>query len=139
MNNSYKIIIDSSGELPEEIKKDGHFTNVPLSIDLDGTTFVDDENFDQLDFLARVKRSLKGPKSACPSPDCYMKACEGDADNVYIITLSGELSGSYNSATLGAGIIYCAVFSRSHYRLNVKSRYYACFKRTDSTCLNECL
>ena len=44
MNNNYKIVIDSSGELPEELKKDGHFSNVPLSIDIDGETFVDDEN-----------------------------------------------------------------------------------------------
>ena len=28
MNNNYKIVIDSSGELPEELKKDGHFSNV---------------------------------------------------------------------------------------------------------------
>ena len=101
MNNTYKIVIDSSGELPEELKKDGHFSNVPLSIDIDGETFVDDENFNQLDFLSKVKRSIHGPKSACPSPDSYMRACEGEAENVYIITLSGELSGSYNSAVLG--------------------------------------
>ncbi len=105
MNKNYKIIIDSSGELPETLKKDGHFSNVPLSIDIDGETFVDDENFDQLDFLSRVKRSMQGPKSACPSPESYMKACEGEAENVYIITLSGELSGSYNSAVL-AGELY---------------------------------
>lgn len=104
MNNNYKIVIDSSGELPEELKKDGHFSNVPLSIDIDGETFIDDENFNQLDFLTRVKNSLKGPKSACPSPESYMAACEGEAKNVYIITLSGVLSGSYNSAVLAADL-----------------------------------
>ena len=102
MNTSYKIIIDSSGELPEELKRDGHYSNVPLSIDLDGTTFIDDESFDQIDFLNKVAESPNGPKSACPSPESYMKACEGDAENVYIITLSGELSGSYNSALLAS-------------------------------------
>ena len=49
MNNNYKIVIDSSGELPEELKKDGHFSNVPLSIDIDGETFVDDEIGEVLD------------------------------------------------------------------------------------------
>ena len=102
MNNNYKIIIDSSGELPEELKHDNHFTNVPLSIDLDGTTFVDDENFNQLDFLNKVASSTTGPKSACPSPESYMAACEGIAKNIYIITLSGELSGSYNSALIAS-------------------------------------
>ena len=102
MNSNYKIIIDSSGELPEELKHDSHFSNVPLSIDIDGETFIDDENFDQLNFLKRVKESESGPKSACPSPESYMKACEGEAKNVYIITLSGELSGSYNSALIAS-------------------------------------
>ncbi|MCR4611345.1 MAG: DegV family protein [Lachnospiraceae bacterium] len=104
MNNNYKIIIDSSGELPENLKNDGHYVNVPLSIDIDGETFIDDENFDQIDFLERTKKSPNGPKSACPSPESYMAACEGEAKNVYIITLSGELSGSYNSAVLAADL-----------------------------------
>ena len=33
-----------------------------------------------------------------------MRAFEGDAENVYVITLSGKLSGSYNSAVLAANL-----------------------------------
>ena len=32
----YKIVIDSCGELSEELKADGHFSNVPLELDVDG-------------------------------------------------------------------------------------------------------
>lgn len=100
----YKIIIDSCGELPENLKKDEHFCNVPLELDVDGYLITDDDTFDQLDFLKRVKNSVKGPKSSCPSPERYMSAFDGDADNIYVITLSGKLSGSYNSAVLAKGL-----------------------------------
>ena len=36
-------------------------------------------------------------KSACPSPDDYMKAFER-ADNIIVVTITGTLSGSHNSA-----------------------------------------
>lgn len=98
----YKIVIDSCGELPEELKSDGHFCNVPLEIEVDGHHITDDETFDQKDFLQRVKSCIHSPKSACPSPERYMNAFEGEAGHVYVVTLSGKLSGSYNSAVLAA-------------------------------------
>lgn len=100
----YKIILDSCGELSEDLKADGHFSNVPLELEVDGYRIRDDESFDQKDFLQRVKESLKGPKSACPSPECYMKAMEGEAENIYVVTLSAKLSGSYNSAVLAKSL-----------------------------------
>lgn len=98
----YKIVLDSCGELTEEMAQSGKFCNVPLSIELDGETIIDDETFNQQEFLKKLNESKSGPKSACPSPEAYMKAYEGDAERVYVITLSSKLSGSYNSAVLAA-------------------------------------
>lgn len=98
---SYKIVVDSCGELPERCKKDSHFESVPLVLDIDGHFVVDDDTFDQADFLKRVAESPNCPKSSCPSPERYMEAYDCDAENVYAVTLSAELSGSYNSAELG--------------------------------------
>lgn len=98
---SYVIVVDSCGELTEEMKKDGHFVSAPLTMQLDGCEFVDDETFDQADFLKRVDASPNCPKSACPSPEFYQKAYDAGTDHVYAVTLSAELSGSYNSAQLG--------------------------------------
>ena len=100
----YKIVIDSCGELPEELKQDGHYETVSLELEVDGCRIKDDSTFNQLDFLRRVKESMKGPKSSCPSPEQYMDAYEGEADHVYVVTLSGGLSGSYNSAVLGKNL-----------------------------------
>ena len=43
-------------------------------------------------------------KSACPSPDDYMKAFEG-ADNIIVVTITGTLSGSHNSAQVAKNFI----------------------------------
>lgn len=101
---SYKIVIDSCGELTGDMKKDSHFENVPLTIYVDDFTIIDDEAFDQADFLARAAASPNCPKSACPSPEAYKNAFDCGADHVYAVTLSAELSGSYNSAVLGKNL-----------------------------------
>lgn len=100
----YKIVVDSCGELTEEMKQDGRFASVALELEVDGCRIVDDETFDQSDFLRRVKESPTGPKSSCPSPERYMSAYEGEAEHVYAVTLSAKLSGSYNSAALGKNL-----------------------------------
>ena len=97
----YRIIIDSCGDLTPDMKADPHIASVPLTLRVGATEIIDDESFDQKDFLARVAACEECPKSACPSPDSYLHAC-GDADRAYIVTLSSELSGSYNSALLAA-------------------------------------
>lgn len=97
----YKIILDSCGELPAELKKDSRFEIVPLSIEIGEYQIQDDENFDQADFLQKVAQCSGWPKSSCPSPERYLQAYEAEAENIYVVTLSANLSGSYNSAELG--------------------------------------
>ena len=98
---SYKIVVDSCGELTEQLKQDGHFESVPLEIFVDDYHIVDDETFNQHEFLKRVAASPNCPKSTCPSPERYVEAYDCGAEHVYAVTLSSQLSGSYNSAELG--------------------------------------
>lgn len=102
---SYKIIIDSCGEFLTEWKEDERFESVPLTLNVGGETVIDDETFDQSSFLKKVAACPDSPKSACPSPERYMKAYDCQADHIYAVTLSAELSGSYNSAVLGKNLI----------------------------------
>lgn len=101
---SYKIIVDSCGELTEEMKKSGIFETASLSIDVDDHHIVDDETFDQKEFLRLVAESPNCPKSSCPSPERYMEGYHCDAERVYAVTLSARLSGSYNSAMVGKNL-----------------------------------
>lgn len=101
---SYKIIIDSCGEFIEKWKEDPRFESVPLTLNVGGETIIDDDSFDQISFIKKVAACPECPKSACPSPERYMKAYDCEADYVYAVTLSSELSGSYNSAVLGKNL-----------------------------------
>ena len=94
----YKIIADSCCEFPSEWIGDPRFERIALGLDVDGVVTMDDENFVQKDFLNMVANSKACPKSFCPSPGAYAEAFEGDADNIFVFTLSAQLSGSYNSA-----------------------------------------
>ncbi len=101
---SFLVVIDSCGELTPDMKASGHFVSAPLTLDVDQYHFVDDDTFDQLEFLKRVKESPNVPKSACPSPQFYKSYFDKDYDHVYAVTLSAALSGSYNSAQVGRGM-----------------------------------
>lgn len=119
---SYKIVVDSCCELPEELKKDSRFEIVPLTL-IVGDVYEkeDDENFDQAEFLKVVAESPVCAKSACPSPERYMNAYKTDADRVYVVTLSSKLSGSYNSAEIGKDMYHEEVGAKDIYVVDSKS------------------
>ena len=94
---SFKIVVDSCCDLTPAMLKDPAFVKVPLTIFSNGSTFVDDETFDQADLLWSMRQSEDAPSTACPSPQSYLDAFRG-VDDVYVVTLSALLSGSHNSA-----------------------------------------
>ena len=118
---SYKVVIDSCGELLDEWKQDPRFESVALTLSVDGVNIIDDETFDQADFLKRVAECPECPKSACPSPERYMRAFDCEAEHVYAVTLSAELSGSYNSAVLGKNLLQEDHPDRQIHNFNSKS------------------
>lgn len=96
---TYKIIGDSCTDITEKMKKEGMVSLVPLTLTIEDDEFVDDETFNQQEFIAKMKASPECPKSACPSPERYMQEFEGQ-EECYVVTLSSKLSGSYNSAVV---------------------------------------
>lgn len=97
---SYKIIGDSCLDLTADLKKDPHFQIIPLTLQVEHTQVIDDETFDQKNFLELVRSSSECPQTACPSPEKFKEAFECDVDQIFVITLSEHLSGTYNSAVL---------------------------------------
>ena len=75
---SYKIVVDSCCELPEEYLQDPRFEIVPLGLEVGDYQIQDDENFDQAEFLKKVAECPKCPKSACPSPERFREAYHTD-------------------------------------------------------------
>lgn len=96
---SYRILGDSCTDLPKELQQDEHIVKVALSIQIEEENIIDDETFNQIDFLRKMNDSKNCPKSSCPSPESYMSHFD-EAEDIYVVTLSSRLSGSYNSAEL---------------------------------------
>lgn len=96
---AYKIIGDSCTDITEGMKQEGFVSLVPLTLNIEGEEIIDDETFDQKQFIEKMKKSPECPKSACPSPKRYMQEFEGQ-EECYVVTISSRLSGSYNSAVL---------------------------------------
>ena len=100
----YKIIGDSCLDLTKEMRKDPCYSMIPLTLMVGERHFVDDETFDQKEFIKVVKEYPECPKSACPSPEMFKEAYCCEEENVFVITLSAALSGSYNSAVLAKSL-----------------------------------
>ena len=101
---SFHIVADSCCELTADMKKRGNIEIAPLTLEVGGESILDDETFEQKYFLKRVAECPECPKSACPSPDYFRKSFLNGAERCYAVTLSAQLSGSYNSAVLGANL-----------------------------------
>ena len=97
----WKIIADSGCDYRslDNLAPDTEFVSVPLTIQVGETIYRDDAqlNIDQM--MEEMYATTTASKSACPSPDDYMKSFEG-ADNIVVVTITGTLSGSYNSAEI---------------------------------------
>lgn len=99
----YRIVGDSCCDFTEEELAGEQYRQVPLMLFADGKAFIDDASFEQKSFLEAVLRSREVPRSACPAPEAFMAEFEG-AEDIYVVTLSAELSGSYNSAMLAKNL-----------------------------------
>ena len=60
----YKIIIDSCGELLDEWKKDECFESIPLTLMVGAEQIIDDETFDQAEFIDLMMLSGKKTSNA---------------------------------------------------------------------------
>lgn len=94
-----KLVLDSSGDL--QVFSGVDFACVPLKIQAGDCTFVDDAYLDVDEMIHHLKGHKGKVGTACPSVGDYLEAF-GEAENVYCITITSQLSGSYNSAMVAA-------------------------------------
>lgn len=99
----FKIVADSSCDLRNDYIQDENvsFEIVPLTINIDGESYVDDETLRVDEMLLKIKNSKEAAKTSCPSPYFFTKSYE-EAEYVFVVTISSRLSGTYNAAYLGA-------------------------------------
>ena len=92
---TYRVISDSSSNL---LAYNGGFdyTTVPLKILVDGEEFVDEPGLDT-ELLVNSFEKSQVDSTSCPSVQEWLNAMDG-YDQIFLITISSNLSGSYNSA-----------------------------------------
>ena len=102
----YKIIVDSSCDLTslDYLNTKALYGRAPLRILVGDTEYVDEAGLDTRAMMDAVYAFKGKTGSACPSPEEYAEHCRS-VDESYIITISSNLSGSYNSAVLAKDLV----------------------------------
>ncbi len=94
---SIRIVVDTGVDLNKELMESDIVSRVPFFLEIEDEVFVDDNSLNKELYLEKMEGSKKAPKSAAPSPHSYLEALKL-SDKNFILTISGKLSGSYNSA-----------------------------------------
>ena len=98
---NYNIVVDSCCDMtPQLAERLGVTSVVPMSMILGSKEYVDDETLDLLGFMADMKACKESVSSAAPSPFAFMEAI-GSAINSFVVTISSQLSASYENAMMG--------------------------------------
>lgn len=104
---NYKIVMDSSCDLypgHPEANFTADFASVPLTIIIGDTQYSDLPTTDVEAMFAHMKAHRAASSSACPSVEEFAAAFM-DSDNIIAITISGNLSGSFNAAQTAAKLV----------------------------------
>lgn len=98
-----QLVTDSSADLPKELidKYDIHV--VPLNITIDGKDYKEGIDLLPQDFHAMLNNSKELPKTSQPSPGAFADLFKTLASKgpILCLTISSELSGTYQSACIG--------------------------------------
>ncbi len=100
------IIIDSTSDLDAAELSQLGVERVPLYVNFQGETKRDWLDITPADIIAGVAAGADLPTTSQPSPQdfaaVYERVIEGGADQILVITLTSELSGTYQSAVIAA-------------------------------------
>ena len=73
------------------------FSKIPFIFTTDNTDYLDNSDLNIESFLKEIKNSSNICKTSCPPPGAWYEEFK-KGDNILAITISSQLSGSYNSA-----------------------------------------
>ena len=107
-----QIIVDSTSDLLPETRAQVDAV-VPLSVIFGEETFLDGVTIDKNTFYEKLIETDVLPKTSQPTPDAFARVfaeVQQAGDEAVVITLSGKLSGTFQSANIAAvdfpGIIH---------------------------------
>lgn len=103
---NYKIAVDSSSDLHGGLHcaPGVSLSVVPLTLHAGDLSFVDDADLDVHAALDALQASDAAVTTSCPSPEAWASVFR-EADCTFAITISSELSGSYQAAVIARDLI----------------------------------
>lgn len=100
------VITDSTCDLSAETLAELNVRRVPLYVHFEGETLKDYVDITPAELMTRVQAGATPPTTSQPTPEdfsvAYREAAEAGADQIVVVTISSNLSGTYQSATLAA-------------------------------------
>ena len=96
-----KIICDSTGDIPEEIRKQYDITIVPLNVLFGTDSYQDGVNITPAQFYKMLVEGKVHPTTSQPAPGLFAEAYQKLAkitDEILVLTISAGISGTYESA-----------------------------------------
>ena len=100
MKNETIIVVDSCCEIPNDYENVVPIEKVPFHVICNGKDYLDDGTIDRDNLLLEMSKAKDATKSACPSPQDFLNVFEKfkEVKNIFLVTVSSQLSGAYNSA-----------------------------------------
>jgi fatty acid kinase fatty acid binding subunit len=108
-----RIVTDSACDLPPATATEHNIEIVPLTVRIGDTEYVDRRDLTPKEFWAKSTAAKQLPETAAPSPGAFeeaFRAAAGQgATGIVCVTLSSELSATFQSAQLAADAVKDAV------------------------------
>lgn len=99
------LVVDSTADLPDNLWNDPNLTVVPLTVFFGEESYLDWVELRPEQFYEKLAAASQLPRTSQPAPgvwgDLYRRLRE-DYQRVYSVHLSGEFSGTYNTASMAA-------------------------------------
>ncbi len=101
------LLADSAANLADGYtsKSGAEFASVPLTIRVGDQEFTDDKDMDVNEMIRASKAHEGAARTSCASPDEWAKRFRDGGDEIIAVTITGKLSGCYNSAMLARQIV----------------------------------
>lgn len=105
MNSRVIVTADSTCDLPAELTEKYNIHIIPLSVELDGKSYLDGVDFDESFLFEQYRKTGHLPKTAAPGIQSFSDFFAPFLREGYEIIhfdISSELSGTYNNARIAA-------------------------------------
>ena len=124
----WNIIADSSCDLKSiaQVYDNIEFFTVPFTINIGDDSYIDDESLDTSIMVKAMENCAHASQTTCPSPYSWYEQFK-KAEQCIAITISGQLSGSYNSANVAREMMLEKNFKENHYLRFLFGRFCTCF------------